>query len=82
MRRCIKNTWSFPKGSSFKNVSKADVKAAVDALNNRPRKGLKFYTPNEIHHSKIRKLSKIKLEKQLIYPSSFDRLIFTFHRRI
>lgn len=37
----------FPKGTDFAHVSDADLQAAVDQLNNRPRKRLGFYTPNE-----------------------------------
>lgn len=37
----------FPKGSSFENISNEDVQRVQDILNNRPRKKLKFLTPNE-----------------------------------
>jgi len=37
----------FPKGSSFENISDEDVQRVQDILNNRPRKKLKFLTPNE-----------------------------------
>ena len=37
----------FPKGSSFENVSIKDVQRIQDILNNRPRKKLSFFTPNE-----------------------------------
>ncbi|MBM4056607.1 MAG: IS30 family transposase [Planctomycetes bacterium] len=37
----------FPKGSSFENVSDDDVQRVQDILNNRPRKKLKYLTPNE-----------------------------------
>lgn len=37
----------FPKGSSFDHVTDADIQQVQDILNNRPRKKLKFLTPNE-----------------------------------
>ena len=37
----------FPKGINFKNVSQAKIRQAENRLNNRPRKGLNFRTPNE-----------------------------------
>ncbi|MBI4647102.1 MAG: IS30 family transposase [Bacteroidia bacterium] len=37
----------FPKGSSFENISNEDVARIQDILNNRPRKKLNFFTPNE-----------------------------------
>ena len=36
-----------PKGSSFDHVTDADIQQVQDILNNRPRKKLKFLTPNE-----------------------------------
>ncbi len=38
----------FPKGINFKTVSQAKIRQAETRLNNRPRKGLGFSTPNEI----------------------------------
>ena len=38
----------FPKKTSFRDVSKEQLTHAVDLLNNRPRKRLKFRTPYEI----------------------------------
>ena len=37
----------FPKKSRFEEISNKEVKRVEDALNNRPRKGLDFLTPNE-----------------------------------
>ena len=37
----------FPKGSSFENITKSDVRRVQDILNNRPRKKLGFLSPNE-----------------------------------
>jgi IS30 family transposase len=38
----------FPKGSDFDNYSEHDIKYAMDSLNDRPRKRLEFFTPNEL----------------------------------
>lgn len=38
----------FPKGSDFDHYSKTDVRYAMKSLNDRPRKRLGFYTPNEL----------------------------------
>ena len=37
----------FPKGSSFENITDKHVELVQNILNNRPRKKLKFLTPNE-----------------------------------
>jgi IS30 family transposase len=37
----------FPKGTDFSRISKERVKMVQDELNDRPRKTLGFYTPNE-----------------------------------
>jgi len=44
----------FTKGSSFENITKEDVKKVEDTLNNRPRKGIGYCTPNEIYFGKKR----------------------------
>ncbi len=36
-----------PKGSSFDNVTNHTAKKIMESLNNRPRKALKYMTPNE-----------------------------------
>ena len=38
----------FPKGSSFANLTAADISAVQDKLNSRPRKCLDYATPNDI----------------------------------
>lgn len=38
----------FPKGTDFNDVSHHEVAAAVDLVNNRPRKRLKYRTPSEV----------------------------------
>lgn len=44
----------FPKGSSFKSITRADVKRVESTLNNRPRKTLSYCTPNEIYSGERR----------------------------
>jgi transposase, IS30 family len=38
----------FPKGTDFAAVTDTDIQAAVERLNNRPRKRHRFLTPNEV----------------------------------
>lgn len=38
----------FPKGTNFKALSQAQIRRAENRLNDRPRKGLGFRTPNEV----------------------------------
>ena len=52
-RGCNENTNGLirqyaPKGSSFDNLTDEDVRAMMDKLNDRPRKCLKFKTPNQV----------------------------------
>jgi len=37
-----------PKGTSFENITKKEIKIIEDKLNNRPRKSLGWRTPNEV----------------------------------
>jgi IS30 family transposase len=38
----------FPKGTDFSKITQREVKAVEKRLNNRPRKGLGYKTPNEV----------------------------------
>ena len=38
----------FPKGTDFAKLTASDVQRVEDLLNNRPRKALNFYSPNEV----------------------------------
>jgi len=38
----------FPKGTDFIQVTVEEIKAAMDNLNNRPRKTRKYFSPDEI----------------------------------
>ena len=40
----------FIKGSSFENISDKNVKKVENILNNRPRKTMKYSTPNEVYY--------------------------------
>ena len=42
----------FPKGSPFKDVTQRDLDHAVRFLNTRPRKCLKYLTPEEVFHER------------------------------
>ena len=48
----------YPKKTDFKTVTNADLKKLQDKLNNRPRKVLGYYTPNEMYHFELRKQIK------------------------
>jgi len=50
----IRRTYS--KKTDFNNVSITDLKKLQDRLNNRPRKVLGYYTPNEMYQYELRKL--------------------------
>lgn len=41
-----------PKGSSFENISKKQIKEIENKLNHRPRKSLEWKTPYEVFHEK------------------------------
>jgi IS30 family transposase len=43
-----------PKGTSFENLSQAELNRIQNQLNNRPRECLGFLTPHEIHFKKDR----------------------------
>ena len=38
----------FPKGTHFTVLSQAQIRQAENRLNDRPRKGVRFRTPNEV----------------------------------
>ena len=45
----------FPKGTDFRSVSQEEIDDVVEEINNRPRKCLGYYTPNEVF---LRELNK------------------------
>jgi IS30 family transposase len=44
----------FPKGTDFRTVSQAELDAAIDLINNRPRRSLHFRTPKEVLDAEIK----------------------------
>jgi IS30 family transposase len=48
----------FPKGSDLAQLTEAEVQRVADLLNNRPRKTLRYRTPNEIFFNKRTVLTK------------------------
>ena len=55
----------FPKGSCFEEVTEAQVQAAVERLNHRPRKILGFKTPFEVFWGKTRRYTASSQEVAL-----------------
>lgn len=55
----------FPKGSCFEKVTEAQVQAAVERLNHRPRKILGFKTPFEVFWGKTRRYTASSQEVAL-----------------
>lgn len=51
----------FPKGMALGQVTQAQVDAAVERLNHRPRKSLGWRTPYEVHHGVTMSLVKLHL---------------------
>jgi IS30 family transposase len=44
----------FPKKTDFRTITQIDIDQVVDFLNNRPRKTLKYRTPNEVFNEQIK----------------------------
>jgi len=45
----------FPKGTDFKTISQQEIDECVEEINDRPRKCLGFYTPNEVFFRELQK---------------------------
>ena len=45
----------FPKGTDFKTISQKEIDECVEEINDRPRKCLGFYTPNEVFFRELQK---------------------------
>lgn len=43
----------FPKGTDFSKVTQTEIDGCVEEMNNRPRKCLGYYTPNEVFFAKL-----------------------------
>lgn len=50
----------FPKGTNFDTISNEQIEMVQNALNNRPRKALKFKTPNEVISKYLQRVAKNK----------------------
>jgi IS30 family transposase len=48
----------FPKGTDFSRVTQPDIDAAVDWLNNCPRRSLNYRTPKEVFSEKIMRFTR------------------------
>jgi IS30 family transposase len=44
----------FPKGTNFQEVTREELDHAVDLINNRPRRSLRFRTPKEVLDAEIK----------------------------
>ncbi len=49
----------FPKGSSFENITKEQVQAVENKLNNRHRKRFGYKTPNQVYLHKLTNQEKV-----------------------
>jgi len=49
----------FPKGRSMRAISKTQIKLIAERLNNRPRKGLGYKTPNQVFKEKISDVARV-----------------------
>ncbi len=64
----------FPKGTDFRNVSVAQLRHAVDLLNNRPRKTLGYRTPKEVMEELLLCTCKYKLRAWTFLAKNFQSL--------
>lgn len=51
----------FPKNMKFATITNAQIKLVEDKLNNRPRKSLRYKTPNEVYFNEQEQLTKVAL---------------------
>ena len=49
----------FPKGSKFEYITKVQVQAVENKLNNRPRKRFGYKTPNQVYLHKLTNQEKV-----------------------
>lgn len=74
---------TYPKKTNFNEVSETDLKKLQDSLNNRPRKVLGYYTPNEILQYELRKNRDyynydMELETRNKFPKNLLSFIMPF----
>ena len=60
-----------PKGTNFDTISEAEIKHIQDCLNNRPRKVLKYKTPNEVMNKYLQRV-EFNRSKNFKRSVSFD----------
>jgi IS30 family transposase len=65
-RGCNENTNGLlrryvPKQTDFRTLTQKDLDDIVEEINNRPRKRLDFYTPNEVFSRKLKKLKGVRI---------------------
>ena len=50
-----------PKQTDFRALTQTELNDIVEEINNRPRKRLDFYTPNEVFSSQLKKLKGVRI---------------------
>jgi len=65
-RGCNENTNGLlrrylPKQTDFTTITQEELDAIVEEINNRPRKRLDFYTPNEVFSRQLKKLRGVRI---------------------
>lgn len=69
----------YSKKTNFNEVSESDLKRLQDSLNNRPRKVLGYYTPNEIFQYELRKNKDYaNYDMVLEMGNKFPKNLFSF----
>ena len=69
-RGCNENTNGLlrrylPKQTDFRTLTHAELNDIVQEINNRPRKRLDFYTPNEVFSRKLKKLRGVRIPARM-----------------
>ncbi len=64
----------FPKNTDFNKVTESQLKEVQDKLNNRPRKVLGFYTPNEMMNKEIVNLQK-GYSENFLSPQGSEKIV-------
>lgn len=52
-----------PKQTDFGTISQAELNEIVEEINNRPRKCLDYYTPNEVFSRQLKKLGSVRIRR-------------------
>lgn len=69
-RGCNENTNGLlrrylPKQTDFRTLTQKELDDIVEEINNRPRKRLDFYTPNEVFSKRIKKLKGVRIRTRM-----------------